>query len=148
MKTRSASPLPAIADVKEQAKRLRAKLEADGSGVGHGKALELIAHQYGYRDWNTLHAAIGNRPPVAWNVGDHVRGRYLGQSFSAEILAVETVRPQWFRLTLDLDEAVDVVTFDSFSNFRKRLTGVVGPGGTSREKTSNGRPQLEVNMPD
>jgi hypothetical protein len=76
-----------------------------------------------------------------------VRGRYLGQSFSAVILAVEMIRPGWFRLTLDLDEAIDVVTFDSFSNFRKRVTGVIGPAGTSREKTSNGQPQLEMNAP-
>jgi len=29
-------------------------------------------------------------------------------------------RPGWFRLAVDLVEAVDVLTFDSFSNFRKR----------------------------
>ncbi len=141
-------PLPSIAAAKEQAKRLRARLESEDTSVGHSRSLELIAHQYGYRDWNTLHAAIGNRPPVEWQVGGHVRGRYLSQPFDTEILAIETVRPGWFRLTLDLDEAVDVVSFDSFSNFRKRVTGVVGPGGISREKTSNGRPQLELDMPD
>lgn len=136
--------LPSIAAAKEQARRLRAKLESDGTTIGHSKSLELIAHQHGYRDWNTLHAAIGNRPPVAWSVGDRVRGHYLSQPFNAEILAVEQVRPGWFRLTLDLDEAVDVVTFDSFSAFRKRVRGVVGPSGRSQEKTSNGRPQLEL----
>jgi hypothetical protein len=142
------TPLPSITAAKEQAKRLREKLEAEGTNVSHSKSLELIAHQYGFRDWNTLHAAIGNRPPFEWQVGDRARGSYLSQPFEAEIVAVETVRPGWFRLTLELDEAVDVVTFDSFSNFRKRVTGVVGPAGTSREKTSNGRPQLEMDMPD
>lgn len=139
------TPLPTIEAAKAQAKRLRAELEKEGTPVTHGKALELIAHQYGARDWNTLHAAIGNRPPApAWQVGQHVRGHYLSQPFTAEILAVEIVRPGWFRLTLDLDEPVDVVTFPSFSAYRKRITGVIGPAGTSREKTSNGRPQLEV----
>jgi len=146
------TPLPSITAAKEQAKRLREKLEAEGTNVSHSKSLELLAYQYGYRDWNTLHAAIGNRPNdqkdgVQWNVGDRVRGRYLSQPFEAEVLAVETVRPGWFRLTLDLDEAVDVVTFDSFSNFRKRVTGVVGPAGASREKTTNGRPQFELELP-
>lgn len=134
--------LPSIDDAKDQAKRLRTRLEADGTSVSHSRALELIAHQYGYRDWNTFHAAIGNRPPVPWQVGDGVRGRYLSQPFDAEIIAVETVRDGWFRVTLDLDEAVDVVAFDSFSNLRKRVTGVIGPDGASREKTSNGQPQL------
>jgi hypothetical protein len=63
MKTLSASQLPSIVAVKEQAKRLRAKLAAHGAVVGHSQVLEVIAHQYGYRDWNTFHAAIGNHPP-------------------------------------------------------------------------------------
>jgi hypothetical protein len=39
-------------------------------------------------------------------------------------------------VSLDLDEAVDVVTFDSFSSFRKRVNGVIGKDGVSR----SGRP--------
>lgn len=138
--------LPSIEAAKAQAKTLRARLEAEGLSIGHGKSLELVAHQYGFRDWNTLHAAIGNRPVVPWRVGDRARGHYLGQAFAAEILSVEKQGDGWFRLTLDLDEAVDVVSFDSFSNFRKRVSGVVGPGGLSREKTSDGRPLLEVEL--
>ncbi|MGC9369160.1 MAG: glyoxalase superfamily protein [Paracoccaceae bacterium] len=138
--------LPSIEAAKTQAKALRARLETEGVAISHGKALELVAHQYGYRDWNTLHAAIGNRPPVPWKVGDRVRGRYLGQGFVAEIVSVERQGEGWFRLSLELDEAVDVVTFDSFSNYRKRVSGVVGPGGLSREKTSDGHPVLEVEV--
>ena len=55
-------PLPSIEALKGQAKRLRARLELDGITIGHGKSLELFARQYGYKDWNTLHAAVGNRP--------------------------------------------------------------------------------------
>ncbi|MEN8685342.1 glyoxalase superfamily protein, partial [Marivita sp.] len=40
------------------------------------------------------------------------------------------------------DEPVDVVHFDSFSNFRKRVQCVVGPSGTTKEKTSNGQPHV------
>jgi hypothetical protein len=138
---------PSLPEAKEQAKRLRSRLAAEGTSITHGKALELVAHQHGFRDWNTLHAAIGNRPPVPWVVGAKVRGSYLSQAFEAEILAVHQVQPGWFRLTLDLDEAVDVITFEGMSNFRKRVTGTIGPDGCTREKTSNGRPHLALVMP-
>ena len=49
-----------------------------------------------------------------------------------------------YTLTLDLEEAVDVVRFDSFSNFRKRVTGMVDAGGVSSERTSDGRPHLQL----
>ena len=136
--------LPTIEEAKLQAKILRARLSDDGVTITHSKALELLAQQYGYHDWNTLFAMLGNRPEVLWTVGDRVRGHYLGQSFTAEILGVERQTEGWFRLALELDEAVDVVTFDSFSNFRKRIRGVVGPAGASREKTSDGQPHLTV----
>ena len=58
----------------------------DGVPVGHSRSLELLAHQYGYRDWNTLHARAGNQParsPVA--PGDRVAGHYLGQSFDGMV---------------------------------------------------------------
>jgi hypothetical protein len=75
-----------------------------------------------------------------------VSGTYLGQPFSARVLGVQalTSAPGNYRVSLDLDEAVDVVTFDSFSSFRKRVNGVIGETGVSRERTSNGRPQLEL----
>jgi hypothetical protein len=137
-------PLPSLAEAKEQARRLRARLEKEGLALSHGKALDLVAQQRSFRDWNTLHAAIGNRPTVPWTVGGRVRGHYLSQPFEAEILAVTLVQPGWFRLTLDLDEAVDVITFEGMSNVRKRVTGLVGPDGQTRERTSNGRPHLDV----
>ena len=45
---------------KSMAKRLRADLAARGIEIGHSEALDLVAHQYGVRDWNTLAA----RPPL------------------------------------------------------------------------------------
>ena len=41
---------------KLMAKRLRADLARRGVAVSHGEALELVAHQYGARDWNTVAA--------------------------------------------------------------------------------------------
>jgi len=57
--------LPSAAQVKDQAKRLRTKMSEDGASIGHAKSLELVAHQHGFRDWNTMFAAIGNGRPRA-----------------------------------------------------------------------------------
>jgi len=135
---------PTLSDIKQMAKRLRAKLDGEGTPVTHSKSLELIAHQHGYRDWNALSAAVGKDEQRERSVGDRVRGRYFGQPFEAVIVSADNVGRGWTRLTLDLDEAIDVVTFDSFSNFRKRVRGVIGPLGLSREKTSDGQPHLQV----
>lgn len=137
--------LPSLEALKTQAKRLRKGLEQDGDFISHSESLELIARQYGYRNWNTLHAAVGNRPPrPALQVGARVKGRYLGQAFDGEIVGVETLSPGRMRVTLDFDEAVDVVAFESFSAFRKRVSCVIGEDGKTAEKTSNGLPQLEL----
>lgn len=138
--------LPTITEAKEQARQLRADLESQGKAIQHAEALEIVAHQQGFRDWNTLHAAIGNRPPDGWAPGGKVEGRYLSQPFSATVLGAVMLRPGWYRLVLDLDEPVDVVTFDSFSNFRKRIQAVVGPDGYTLERTSDGAPHMLLKM--
>jgi len=138
--------LPTSTEAKQQARQLRADLTAEGTSVNHAQALELVAHQHGFRDWNAFHAAIGNRPPDGWMPGGRVAGFYLSQPFEATVLAVEMLRPGWFRLVLDLDEAVDVVQFDSFSNFRKRVQAVVGPNGHSMERTSNGEAHMRLEL--
>ena len=130
-------------DLKAQAKRLRAALAEDGDFISHSEALELLAKQLGFRDWNTLHAAIGNRP-APLQLGDRIAGAYLGQPFEGEIIAVEALSGGRRRITIDFDEAVDVVTFESFSAFRKRVTAVIDEDGKSAEKTSDGRPQMEL----
>jgi hypothetical protein len=141
------TPLPSLETVKDQAKRLRARMEDDGNAISHSKALELIAAQYGFRDWNTLAAKLGNRPPLdPWMLGSRVSGHYLGQAFSAEIISVQamTSAPGRYRITLNFDEPVDVVTFDSFSNLRKRVVCTIDESGRTIEKTSNGRPHMEL----
>ena len=138
--------LPSVSEAKAQAKRLRAKMNEEGTTVGHGQSLELIAQQFGFRDWNAMLAAIGNKPPRDWEVGAQVSGRYLGHAFSAQITSLTRLQPGWFRLQLELDEPVDVVASEHFSNFRKRIRGVVGPKGHSVERTSNGRPHLQIDL--
>jgi hypothetical protein len=140
--------LPPLNVVKEQAKALRSALSTAGTIVSHSKSLELIAHQFGFKDWNTLHATIGNRPaknPIT--IGRTVSGRYLGQPFSAEIIGVRAFQASnRFRLTLNLDVPIDVVTFDSFSSFRKRIHCTVDQNGVSTERTSNGKPQMVLEL--
>lgn len=94
-----------------------------------------------------MHAAAGNRPAFnPWMLGSRVRGHYLGQPFDAQVLGVQALssQPGRYRMTLHFDEPVDVVTFDSFSAFRQRIHCTVDETGRTAEKTSNGRPHLEL----
>lgn len=137
--------LPALEDLKAQAKRLRQSLTAEGNFISHSEALELLAHQHGYRDWNTLHAAAGNRPASPLALGAQISGRYLGQAFTGEIIALAQLNHgSHYRLTVEFDEPVDVVTFDSFSAFRKRVNCTVGADGRSPALTGNGAPQMAI----
>jgi hypothetical protein len=137
--------------LKQQAKRLRQKLAIDGKEISRGQALELVAGQYGFRDWNTLSAtakttqsrnSIGPLTP-----GNKVSGRYLGQHFNGTVMGVqlfqETGRQ---RVTIDFDKPVDVVKFESFSAFRRRVTSTIGPDGRTSEKTSDGVPHMVLEI--
>jgi hypothetical protein len=140
-----APKLPSLDVLKDQAKRLRETLGRQGTVINHSKALELIAAQYGFRDWNTLMGAIGNRPTVrSYNIGDQVIGHYLGQMFTGTIIAVQTLTSVHgrTRVTFDFDEPVDVITFESWSAFRKRVTCTLDEEGRTVEKTSNGQPHM------
>ena len=139
---------PSLDKLKQQAKMLRVEHEAGGGTISHSRSLELLAHKYGYKDWNTLHAAVGNRPvgcPVS--LGQRVMGTYLGQAFRGEVKGIKILGSnEYFRVTLVFDEAVDVITFESMTNFRKQVFCVIGVDGKTVEKTSNGEPQLTLNL--
>jgi len=138
--------LPSRAAAKAQARALRQALADQGQPISHGQALDQLARQYGFRDWNTLSAAIDDSPPAALIPGGRITGRYLSQPFTATILSVGNPREGWFRVVLDLDAPVDVVVFESFSNLRKRIRGTVDADGRSRETTSDGTPHLVLNL--
>lgn len=135
-----------IEELKRQAKRLRESLAAAGNPVGHSQSLELIAKQHGYRDWNTAHAATGNRPPgPPVKLGQSIAGSYLGQAFTGKVIGVQSrLDPGRWRVTLQLDEPVDVVTFDSFSAYRSRITANIDRDGLTVEKTSAGTPHMKL----
>lgn len=138
--------LPTLDAAKAQAKALRASLAAEGREITHSAALELIAKSHGLKDWNTLHAAIGNTPPPPTMLGQIVEGRYLNQPFTAEVLGITQLSEGRFEITLHLAEPVDVVTFDSFSNFRSRVRKTVDASGRSFDKTSDGTPHLVLRL--
>jgi len=135
--------LPTLSQAKAQAKLLRAKAE---SPVTHSRALEIVAFDLGFTDWNTLCAAISKAADQHFSSGSRLTGRYLGHAFLGAIVTSETSHPGWVKLVIDLNEAVDVVAFDSFSNFRSRIRGVIGPNGHSKEKTSDGTPHLVIDL--
>lgn len=138
--------IPSIEQLKTQAKALRAAMAQDGDAISHAQALELVARSHGYRDWNTVYAAAGNAPRPPVQVGQIIEGRYLNQRFMADVLGVEVLSDGRYRVTLDLDKAIDVVTFDSFSNFRKRVVKVVDAAGRSPDRTSDGVPHLVLDL--
>lgn len=143
--------------LKAQAKRLRAGLQAAGTPVSHAQALELLAHQHGARDWNTLQArAAGTTPAIPdpapatrpdappFTLGDAVSGTYLGQQFTGQVRALSPLGAGHYRITLHFDAPVDVVASESFSSFRQRIHATIDATGTSPQKTSNGLPQLTL----
>ncbi|SNS76909.1 glyoxalase superfamily protein [Tropicimonas sediminicola] len=148
--THSNDRLPGVYALKAQARRLRDSLAATGTPVSHSRSLELLAAQLGYRDWNTLHAAANtqptpNRPLPPLSVGDRVRGSYLGQAFTGEVLALRQIAGgTHHEVTLHFDDPVDVVRFDSFSSFRQRVSATIDGKGVSPQRTSDGAPHLRV----
>jgi hypothetical protein len=136
------TPLPSLDAAKAQARYLRADLATQGRDITHSAALELVAKSYGQRDWNTLHAAIGNEPRQPVHQGQIVPGHYLSQEFLAEVTDIHQIGDGQYEVTLAFDKPVDVVTFDSFSNFRSRVRKVIGTDGQSLDKTSDGAPHL------
>ncbi|WP_337267458.1 glyoxalase superfamily protein [Oryzifoliimicrobium ureilyticus] len=133
-----------IEQAKALAKSLRKALAAEGVIVGHSEALEQIARQQGARDWNTLAARLAKAgPSPAFSLHQKVRGRYLGQTFEGVVTTLAKTGPH-YALTIRFDEPVDVVRFESFSNIRRTVRGVVDQDGRSIAKTSDGAPHLLV----
>jgi hypothetical protein len=139
-------PNPTTDELKHQARRLRQAMADRGTPVAHGTALELVAKSHGARDWNTLAARRpADTPPSTpkFAIGDAVCGRYLGQAFQGRIVSLAKLPATGLlRVAVHFDQPVDVVTFDSFSAFRSRVTAVITDKGVSPRRTSNGLPQL------
>lgn len=95
---------PAFA--KDRARLLRHELAAASFDVPHSLALELVAHQHGFQDWNTLAATEGRpRPAEPWlerephkyvsaamTLGD-LRAVIAGQPDDIAVFVTEPVEP-------------------------------------------------------
>lgn len=139
-----------IDELKSQARRLRDAMAGGGTPVSHSAALELVAKSHGARDWNTISALAArsdNAAPAPVAVGAIVTGEYLGQRFRGKVLSLSRLsQSSYYAVTLHFDEAVDVVTFDSFSAYRRRVTATIDANGVSPRHTSNGRPHLVLDL--
>ncbi len=130
---------PTLDAMKAEAHALRAAADRP---LSQSQALEQIARRHGARDWNTAAAlARRNAPETPAMVGQRVRGRFLGQPFAGEVLGLEKQGSHW-KISLRFDEAVDVVEFESFSNFRRQVSALVGADGISPARRSDGTPHL------
>ena len=131
---------PALAAYKSEAKTLRQSAD----DMTHAQALETVARNHGVRDWNTLHAQANK--PVRLSPGMRVTGHYIGQPFSGVVKGAQLWGSSGdrMRVTLHFDTPVDVVTFDSFSALRQRVSGVIDPEGRSVGHTSDGEPHLRL----
>lgn len=133
------------AQAKARARELRAEAARRAQSLSHAHALEAVARELGYRDWNTASARLSNQPDLPLQVGERVAGRYLKQPFEGRVHAVrELAGGMGHEVTLHFDEPVDVVAFESFSGLRQRVTAMVSEDGISWSKTSDGVPHLVV----
>ncbi|HEV7292683.1 MAG TPA: glyoxalase superfamily protein [Devosia sp.] len=131
--------------LKSEAKALREERARQGEPLTQGAALEAVAQAHGYRDWNTARAMLPDRVAAPLQVGQRVRGTYLGQNFRGLVLGVQLlVDMRHYQVTVLFDEPVDVVTSDLFSAFRQRVTATVDIHGVSPALLGNGRPQMRV----
>lgn len=130
---------------KKRARTLQTQARERGDTLGYQEALELVAREMGFRDWNTASALVSNYPDISLQLGDHVRGTYLKQPFTARIVSISKLgNAGHHQLALQLDEPVDVVSFNSFSAWRHHVKGTVDEAGRAISKTSDGEPHLEI----
>ena len=138
--------IPDRGTLKTQAKRLRKSLEGEGNFITHSEALELIAHQHGMKDWNTLSAAAPLNAPkqnTRLAVGETISGHYLGHPVTGKIISLASLNNgSHFRLALHLDTPVNVIKFEGIKALRRRINATITKAGKTIEKTSDGQPHL------
>lgn len=131
--------LPYIAELKASAKKLRV-----ARGISHSHALEFIATSYGFKDWNTLVALAGPQPPV--RIGQRISGWYLKVPFTGRVLSVKPETAHLFRVNVEFDLLIDVIPFESMSNFKNRANKAVDQYGISPDQTSDGAPHMILDI--
>lgn len=130
-------------DLKAEARSWRAEQGRAGNPVTNSQALEMVSRFHGFRDWNTANAVLPAARGPAFAVGQAVKGTYLKQAFTGVVTAVAALGGgEMYQITVQFDEPVDVVAFESFSAFRHRVVATVNREGVSASKTSDGVPHM------
>lgn len=131
--------------LKAEARLWRTEQAQAGHPATHAQALEMVARFHGFRDWNTASGVLPVTRGPAFSVGQRMRGAYLKQPFTGTLIGVAALGAgDMFRLTVQFDDPVDVVTFESFSAYRRRVEATVNREGVSPTRTSDGVPHMEI----
>lgn len=141
---KTTAAIPAVSTLKAEAKDLR---RLSTTPMTHSRSLEMLAQRYGINDWNTLRASAAPEQAPAPRLGQRVEAVYLGHPVTGVIHAVRSMGPSGtHRVVIDLDKPVNVSAFESMEVLRRRLQATIGPDGATVEKTSDGRPHLQVRL--
>lgn len=138
------APVPTVDALKAQAKRLRAAMQDAQTPITHAQALEAVARQWGFRDWNTLSAKARSNRPRGWHVGQAVSGLYLGHAFTGRLKAVRAAHGGYWYITVVFDTPVDVVESAAFNSYRRQVNALLTEDGVTTEKLSNGTPHMQL----
>jgi hypothetical protein len=135
---------PSIQTLKSEAKSLREERALAGTPLGQGQALEEIAKRHGYRDWNTASAALPDRVAIPVQVGQRVKGTYLGRPFAGLVLGMQLLPDmRHYEVTVKFDKPVNVSKFD-WPMERLRVRATVNLDGISPAHTSDGEPHMRL----
>ena len=136
---------PSAQTLKSEAKALREDRAKTGHTLTHGAALEEIARSHGFRDWNTARAALPDRVAVPFQVGQRVKGFYLEQPFRGLLIGVQlSGNMQYYTVTIQFDDPVNVTPTFMFAANRHRVTAMVDIHGISPALRGNGQPQMRL----
>ncbi|RDE09878.1 hypothetical protein DVH29_04920 [Pelagibacterium lacus] len=132
-------------DLKTEAREYRTAQVDAGRPISHAQSLEMVARFHGFRDWNTAAGVLPMTRGPVFAVSQRIEGVYLKQPFTGTIIGVAALGAgDMFRLTVQFDEPVDVVTFESFSAYRQRVNATVSRDGISPSRTSDGDPHMVI----
>ena len=137
---------PSTATLKAEARALRAERALAGTPIAHGAALEEVARRHGFRDWNTAVAAIPERIVTPVQVGQRVRGTYLGQPFAGIVIGLQLLADNHhYEVTVRFDHPVNVSRSELMGPIlRQRVRATVDLRGVSAARTSDGEPHMRV----
>jgi hypothetical protein len=136
---------PSVGTLKSEARALREERARTGEPITHGTALEEVAHQHGYRDWNTAVAALPERFGTPVQVGDRVRGTYLKTPFAGLVIGLQVLADmRHFQVTVKFDQPVVVTRSALMRHTRQRVTATVDIRGVSPAHTSDGEPHMRI----